>query len=1625
MTIKATTARTGELFLRSSKSEGGRAQPLRSFPTTEYAEYAEGRASERELAEDAKNPAWGDRSQKTQKPDASPQRTQEGTRRRFLVDLRAFRGNPGPVNYPFSWQQLLRPGQSLLPNHSLTLLLFVLTLTLTAPSAHAQLGIPTRPVIVEEPKDQTTTEGGSAAFKVVTSSFLRTTYQWQRNDRDQGWIDLEDDGRITGANTDRLRIEQLSTNDVTEYRARVSNPIGTRTSNPAGIGFPGAVEIIQQPVSQSVSLGPEVRFSVFANGSRPFSFQWYWNGKPLVGAVGSELVVATERMDDRLVEINIRGVPTEQVSLTDHLVGDAGTFRVEVKNGRTPTPKRSDPATLEIDATFTKVTDDPILASGGRGWWADYDTDGDWDLFSARGESLLYQNDGTGVFRPFHLFDGITESWVGTWGDYDNDGDPDLFVDDIGADALFRNDRNGSFVRTLSGVEQGRGRSLGASWADYDGDGHLDLFVAQGGLADPELNFLYHNLGNGRFESVGPWILLDEPAGSFAPAWADYDDDGDMDLFVGNREGKDFLYENNGDGHFVRITTGPVPDTEGDTVSASWADFDNDGDLDLVAGTVLYRNHPDRPDRFEQIPDFELADNKASWGDFDNDGDLDLFVGSGVRPNQLYRNDGNGGLQEIGSGSPSNDRGRSSVIAWVDINNDGFLDLFVDNYHPDRSLLYRNSGSANHWIRIKCQGGTKGLADQSSGQKGPFSNRDGIGVKIRTRAIIGGKEVSQLRQITGGDGNANAQTPDAHFGLGDATNIATLRVEWPSGIVQEFRDVQADQILAVTEPDWPVTILPSQEAVPLGANLIFNAHIDFADPVTYQWQKDGQDLPGETSSALSLQNIQATDYGRYTVLVEHSGLSARMGAQASLRRAEPPRILWQPQQQTPVIGGNVLFRLQATGSQPLRYQWQKRESEDADWIDIPGTDAPEFRVSAVTQLDVGDYRVLVSNDFGSLHSKPASLRLAGSPTIIRQPEDQSASPGATVAFTVDATGAPPLSYQWRKDGVDLPGATDQTLLLTAVSASDVGVYSVLLANGLGTRPSAQVVLEIDPTFAKIVNDPVVADGGGTGGVSWADFDGDGYLDLFLPNRASIWTPHQNRLYRNNRDGSFNRVEDSPISTDEGISGTGSWGDFDNDGDLDLFVANAVSGDFQPDFLYQNDGAGSFTKILGVLPVIDVNPGSAGSGWIDYDNDGWLDLFETSWSHGAFTTVGDNVLYRNTGDGSFSRVTDSPVVLDGLWSLGQGWADVDNDRDLDLFVGGFYLANFPEGFPGRFYINTGHGTFLERLDSPLVSPLANRLACAWGDYDNDGSVDLFVAADQFNFLYHNDGDGTFTRVIEGPVATDEAISSGGVWGDYDNDGWLDLFVANGPWATPASPNTLYHNEGHGQFTKIRKGSLVNEVEESTAAAWADYDRDGDLDLYVVNMVYLSNPETRPNSLFRNELAAVGNHWLKIKCKGTYANKSAIGSTIRVNATIAGGEVWQMRQIVGGDSWGSTSIFEAHFGLGDAEIIDTIRIEWPGPAFTTQELHNVPVDQFLTIVEPEVQLAAAWSDGLELSVQGGTKDTVWLIQVSPDLEQWEPLTSLTVTEPGATLRYTDPGSEALGQRFYRVRQPEAQP
>ena len=365
--------------------------------------------------------------------------------------------------------------------------------------------------------------------------------------------------------------------------------------------------------------------------------------------------------------------------------------------------------------------------------------------------------------------------------------------------------RTGSIVSSA-------GNGNACVWADYDRDGFVDLYVANSDGS----NFLFHNNTNGTFTRITTGAMVVSTANSQGCAWIDYDNDGYPDLFVTRSQSPNMLFHNNRNGTFTKITTGALATEGGTTGGFAWGDYDNDGWPDaFVTGATNSLFHNNGDGTFTKVPPPTGTESGsflcANWVDFDNDGWLDLFVvdfqvGATCR---MYRNNGNGTFTRATGSALLTEPGRWFASAWADIDRDGFPDVVVSNVGVG-NILFHNDGNTNHWLTVHCLG--------------RISNRAAIGAKVRVRASIGGKAFWQMREISAG-GNIGSQNQlDPMFGLAEAATVETLRVEWPSGIVQEIHNVAANQILDVKEPSRLETMKDGQAVFKLvgGRNVVYN-----------------------------------------------------------------------------------------------------------------------------------------------------------------------------------------------------------------------------------------------------------------------------------------------------------------------------------------------------------------------------------------------------------------------------------------------------------------------------------------------------------------------------------------------------------------------------------------------------------------------------------------------------------------------------------------------------------------------------------------------------------------------------------------------------------------------------------
>lgn len=461
-------------------------------------------------------------------------------------------------------------------------------------------------------------------------------------------------------------------------------------------------------------------------------------------------------------------------------------------------------------ALLQRITSGPVVTtpSGSRSCnWLDFDHDDFQDLLITNGkqggeDNMLYRNDRQGGFSLVAdtvCHDGDPSDGA-TCADYDNDGFIDIYVSNwYGVDnLLYHNELGMGFAQVDTGVvANDGGHSETAAWGDADGDGLVDLYVAN---SDGDFrNFLYHNLGGGAFEKVSGIVPVTDQFRSRCVNWIDIDMDGDQDLFVTNEANqRNQLYRNDGYPTFTKVTTGPIATSQFTSHSASWADYDNDGDFDVVVANYnqaaqLFQN--DGSGNFSSVSNPFGGDIgcsfSSSWADYDNDADLDLLITNGYctsyTHNFLYDNQGNGTFLRNSLEPVAIDSGSSYGCAWGDYDNDGFMDLAIANWRNETqpNFLYHNAGNANHWFELKLEG--------------TVSNRSAIGTIVWVKAIINGDTVTQMREVTAQSGYCSQNSLVLHFGLGDATSILQVNVTWPSGIEQTFGNITIDELYSLTE----------------------------------------------------------------------------------------------------------------------------------------------------------------------------------------------------------------------------------------------------------------------------------------------------------------------------------------------------------------------------------------------------------------------------------------------------------------------------------------------------------------------------------------------------------------------------------------------------------------------------------------------------------------------------------------------------------------------------------------------------------------------------------------------------------------------------------------------------------
>ena len=503
------------------------------------------------------------------------------------------------------------------------------------------------------------------------------------------------------------------------------------------------------------------------------------------------------------------------------------------------------------------------------------------------------------------------------------------------------------------------------------------------------------------------------------------------------------------------------------------------------------------------------------------------------------------------------------------------------------------------------------------------------------------------------------------------------------------------------------------------------------------------------------------------------------------------------------------------------------------------------------------------------------------------------------------------------------------------------------------------------------------------GAGFADIDNDGDIDLYIVNIPHPFTQDvgpdskTNVLYRNNGDGTFTNITHIAGVGHQGYGMGCVFADYDGDGNIDLYVTN-----YGANVLYRNNGDGTFRDVTETAGI-GCELWSTGAAFADVDGDTDLDLYvcnyvtydldkleqmqEESLQSGKPVPSAlnphvfepqDNVFYRNNGNGTFTDVTtEVGIAAPGGRSMQCLFSDFDNDNDLDLYVANDTSVNYT-------YRNDGNGTFTDVSDESWAADFRGSMGVSAGDYDGDGDIDLFMShwVDEENALYRNllvesgsQNPPTSKQIRFVDESYSAMLAEVGIkqigWGttlfDYDNDGDLDIFVTNGstfqelkqPEVLIPQVDALFSNNGDGTFTDVSESTGITALPTRVGrgATFGDYDNDGDVDIFIVN-------NHAPPTLLRND-GGNRNNWLHVELVGIGGNQNAIGAKIQLKTA----DQTQIREIYAGDSYMSANSFVVEFGVGSATQIETLRVTWLNG--DTQARHNIPINQRVRVIQKQ--------------------------------------------------------------------------
>ncbi len=985
--------------------------------------------------------------------------------------------------------------------------------------------------------------------------------------------------------------------------------------------------------------------------------------------------------------------------------------------------------------------------------WGDFDNDTIPDLFlaNAGGPGVLYRgaSGGTsfslaGQFSPSTSGDATSAAWA----DYDHDGRLDLYVVSSGlfggsVNRLYRNDSSGVFIdRTTETGTGDSGTGFCASWVDYDADGDPDIYVTNYGSAD----VLYSNNGNGTFSAMSADTTgLGDAGRGVAAVWGDFTGDRLPDLYLVKENAANKLYRNNGDSTFTDVASTAGVAHTGDGAAAAWADFDNDGDFDLFLANkdstqVLFSNNSDSTfTRLDSTSGLNVggAARSALWLDVNLDGWQDLLVTFSDSANRLFVNAGDSTFHDDAPAEGLDLYGYWSSATWADPDGEGVPDIYLGRRNG--ANVYYDSDFSGNWLKVRLHG--------------VVSSRFGIGAIVRV--VAGGRRY--LRIIDGGSGSQSEPVAlfgvDSSSTIDSLTVFwpAGLRRDTTGlAVNQSMLWIETDSVFPVIDS---TTVYPDTTFIagpfPIRAKMTDNNPFT---PLLFYSTNQGQsfstvamadsggsfysaNIPGQTSGTRVYYYVRAVDSLGHTTRDPY--FAADSLYDFSVDDSVPTVLSVSAFGDTADPAGPYPVTVRATDDDSLRtvylvrtvYRQGVLAQRDSTAMALTGSDTLGYTFYHEMPGEVigsqVDYYVRAVDLAGNVRLQPSdptdslySFRVTHfSERALAAGLISSGWQGVSVA-DYNGDGLSDVYLANSDSGDVLLRATDSTfynaasLLGTAGSGASRGGFwgdynndgypdLYIISSGANTLLSN----DGDGTFTDKSSTAGVDDAGDSWAAAWVDYNRDGRLDLFVIDKDG-----SDKLYHNNGDSTF--TDTASTAGLAGGSGTVAcaWADYDRDGWDDVYVVHYGT----TNRLMRNQQNGTFAEVTSSAGVGGASS-SASATWADYDNDLLPDLY-------LVEQAGD-LLFRNQGNGTFSQVS---LSSDGLGSqpggFGAAWADYDNDGYLDMVKsrGELSKEDLPAVLRGGSSANFTNSTFEAGLNDP-----GEHRGLAWLDENGDGRLDLIV------------------------------------------------------------------------------------------------------------------------------------------------------------------------------------------------------------------------------------------------------------------------------------------------------------